>query len=104
MLAVFAVISAGSIASAGYPWRVRSYYAPVPVVRSYSYAYRAPYRTYYAPTYVAPRRSYYAPSVSYYAPSYHVPHTSYYAPAPVYAAPYGGVSVVAPGVSLRIGF
>lgn len=90
-----AVISAGSTAMAGFPYRAyRSFYAPVPVavpvVRSYSYYPRAY-------SYRPPVRSYY----------YSYPtHRAYYAPAPVYAPgpAYGGVSVSAPGVSVRIGF
>ena len=97
LCAAVAIISASSTAMAGFPsrWGYRSYYAP-PVVRHYAvprvYSYRVPaYGAYYAPY-----RSYYygAPVVR-----------SYYGPAYVPVAPYGGgVSVVSPGVSLRIGF
>lgn len=102
IVAAAAIVSAGSTASAFYPYRYgyRSYYAP-PVVRHHyvaprAYRYPVPYSSYYAPS-----TSYYhfgAPAVrSYYAPSY--------APAPAYVAPYGGgVSIQSPGVSLRIGF
>ena len=97
MLAAALVISAGSSAMAHHPYRgvVRSYYAPVPVVRHYPAPvtrYYSPYRSYYSYGYPAVRSYYYGPSVSYYVPSYS------------YVRPYSGVSVAAPGVSLRIGF
>ncbi|WP_417734641.1 hypothetical protein [Rosistilla oblonga] len=100
LCAAVAILSASSTAMARYPYRMgyRGYYAPAPVVRAYrpayTYSYRAPYTSYYAP-----RPSYYvAPPVRrYYAPP------AVYAPVPVYA-PYGGVSVRSPGMSLRIGF
>lgn len=108
LCAAVAILSASSTAMARYPYRMgyRGFYAPSPVVRAYrpayAYSYRSPYASYYAPraSYYAPRTSYYvAPSVSrYYAPA------PVYVPTPTYVAPYGGVSVQSPGVSLRIGF
>lgn len=103
--AATAIIGASSTAMAGFPYRYgwRGYYAPVPapVVRSYSYVrppavVYSPYRSYSVGSYYSypSYRSYYR------APAY-VP-----APSATYVAPYsgGGVSVAAPGVSLRIGF
>ncbi|QDV71093.1 hypothetical protein Poly24_48260 [Rosistilla carotiformis] len=101
LCAAVAILSASSTAMARYPYRMgyRGYYPPAPVVRAY--------RPAYVYGYSVPRASYYAPYSSYYVAP---PVRRYYAPAPVYVptpvygAPYGGVSVDSPGVSLRIGF